>query len=63
MLTKIDEGWWLDLSLITHFYINKHENKSRWSIKGDMRPFESDIEDGYKIEKALEKLYENKEIL
>ena len=55
MLTKIQTGFWIDLSKISTFFINPDEKNASWLIDG--YPSTSNIEVGEIIEKKLEEYY------
>lgn len=59
MLTKIADGWWIDLSVIQLLIIDYKVKKARWRIQDTDIIFESeDMVAMKKLEEALESFYD-----
>jgi hypothetical protein len=56
MLTKICDGWWIDLSKIVSLCIDYEGGDANWSIEG-VTYSSQNMEAMKKLEKALEAFY------
>ena len=57
MLTKIKDGWWVDLSRIVNFYSSKEKDQTWWYIDGSTFTYQANYEEGQLLEKKLEEYY------
>lgn len=58
MLTKIKDGWWIDIPKIINFFNSEEQDQCFWYLEGSSFTYQASFAEGKLIEAKIKEYYE-----